>query len=306
MCVCVCLIGSGLERSTTNDATVSEIQDGAGFANSEMHDRFSDSELQYGSGVSRVKTSNSQGESLTSYALHCDQPETELHCTRNESKTKVVDILRCLHRLTDRQKKRIKDLLCRFEQSSDVNCTSNCELICKNTCYKNSNIYELICYSIHKICREPSTDDDSKNYDGHRVMLRCRRKDGAGDDKSRLKRNRDDVDYETDSEGYDVTDDTEDSDGSEESSDQNDESEESDGTESGDGSEESSDQNDESEESDGTESGGCSEENDDRNDESQDESTESGDRNESGSEETDGSRCTSDDNVSVVWECLRD
>ena len=286
----MCLIGSGLERSTTNDSTVSEIQDGAGFANSEMHDRFSDSELQYGSGVSRVKsiTSNSQGESLTSYrdALHCDQPEKELHCTRNESKTKVVNILRCLHRLTDRQKKRIKDLLCRFEQSSDVNCTSNCELICKNTCYKNSNIYELICYSIHKICREPSTDDDSKNYDGHRVMLRCRRKDGAGDDKSRLKRNRDDVDYETDSEGYDVTDDddTEDSDGSEESSDQNDESEESDGTESGDGSEESSD----------------------RNDESQGESTESGDRNESGSEETDDSRCTSDDNVSVVWECLRD
>ena len=282
--MCVCLIGSGLERSTTNDSTVSEIQDGAGFANSEMHDRFSDSELQYGSGVSRVKTSNSQEESLTSYALHCDQPETELHCTRNESKTKVVNILRCLHRLTDRQKKRIKDLLCRFEQSSDVNCTSNCELICKNTCYKNSNIYELICYSIHKICREPSTDDDSKNYDDHRVMLRCRRKDGAGGDKRTLKRNRDDVDYETDSEGYDVTDDTEDSDGSEESS----------------------DQNDESEESDGTESGGCSEENDDRNDESQDESTESGDRNESGSEETDGSRCTSDDNVSVVWECLGD
>ena len=284
MCVFVCLIGSGLERSTTNDSTDFEMQDGAGFANSEMHDRFSDSELQYGSGVSRVKTSNSQEESLTSYALHCDQPEKYLHCTRNESKTKVVNILRCLHRLTDRQKKRIKDLLCRFEQSSDVNCTSNCELICKNTCYKNSNIYELICYSIHKICREPSTDDDSKNYDGHRVMLRCRRKDGAGDDKSRLKRNRDDVDYETDSEGYDVTDDTEDSDGSEESS----------------------DQNDESEESDGTESGGCSEENDDRNDESQDESTESGDRNESGSEETDGSRCTSDDNVSVVWECLGD
>jgi len=251
-----------------------------------MHDRFSDSELQYGSGVSRVKTSNSQGESLTPYALHCDQPEKDLHCTRNESKTKVVNILRCLHRLTDRQKKRIKDLLCRFEQSSDVNCTSNCELICKNTCYKNSNIYELICYSIHKICREPSTDDDSKNYDGHRVMLRCRRKDGAGGDKSRLKRNRDDVDYETDSEGYDVTDD--------------------DDTEDSDGSEESSDQNDESEESDGTESGGGSEESDDRNDESQGESTESGDRNESGSEETDDSRCTSDDNVSVVWECLGD
>ena len=63
----VCLIGSytGLERSTTNDSTVSEIQDGAGFANSSMHDRagFSDSELQYGSGFSRVKsiTSNSQG-----------------------------------------------------------------------------------------------------------------------------------------------------------------------------------------------------------------------------------------------------
>ena len=260
----MCLIGSGLERSTTNDATVSEIQDGAGFANSEMHDRFSDSELQYGSGVSRVKTSNSQGESLTPYALHCDQPEKDLHCTRNESKTKVINILRCLHRLTDRQKKRIKDLLCRFEQSSDVNCTSNCELICKNTCYKNSNIYELICYSIHKICREPSTDDDSKNYDGHRVMLRCRRKDDDDYDKSRLKRNRDDVDYETDSEGYDVTDDTEDSDGSEESS----------------------DQNDESEESDGTESGGGSEESDDRNDESQGESTESGDQNESGSEET--------------------
>ena len=39
MCVFVCLIGSGLERSTTNYSTDIEMQDGAGFANSEMQDR---------------------------------------------------------------------------------------------------------------------------------------------------------------------------------------------------------------------------------------------------------------------------
>src|SRR6188508_2601100 len=102
-------------------------------------------------------------------------------------------------------------------------------------------------------------------------MLRCRRKYDDRDDydKSRLKRKRHDVDYETGSEGYDVTDNddtgVEDSDGSEESDDRNDDESE-----------------DESEESDGT------------------------DRGERGSEETDDSRCTSDDNVSVVWEVCKD
>ena len=151
---------TGPDRSPTTYSADSEIQDGAGFANSVMQDEadfahlgiqdvadLSDSEMQYGSGFSRAKsiTLNSQRERLTSYqnALHCDQPEKDLRCTRNEysPKTKVINILRCLHQLTDRQKKRIKDLLCRFEQTSDVDCTSNCELICRNKCYRNSNIY---------------------------------------------------------------------------------------------------------------------------------------------------------------------
>ena len=196
-----------------------------------------ESDFQSGSGFSKIRenptSQDSRGDILTYQGdLHSetDQPGKDLRCTTGDidysSKTKVINIFRCLHRLTDRQKKQIKNLLCRFELSSGINCASNCELmlICKNKRYKSSNIYEIMCYSIYKICCEKndtlSADDDYENNDGDRIV--CNRKEENGS--NRLKRNRDDDDSDDcDGVSYDdENDDDEDTEVEDESDDRDD------------------------------------------------------------------------------------
>ena len=308
----------GMKRSVTNDVAESEFQDGSGISKLTAKP-ISPNDDSWGTDLKRQS------------ALHCDtdQSENDCRCARNDidnsTKTKVVNIFRCLQGLTDRQKKGIKNLLCRFELSSDINCASNCELICKNKRYKNSNMYEIIYYSIYKICCEKN---DDLSIDGDY---------GA----NRLKRNKDyDSDDDGDGVSYDENHDDENDDDeeteleneSEESDDMGDdrirdecESEESDDTDRCDAESEESDNRDDDLNNDEYNDVG-SDESDDRNDDRNDDgerndvSEESdyrdNDRNDhrdsdDESEESDyrdddkHSRCTGDDDLKVVWEVCK-
>jgi len=50
-----------------------------------------------------------------------------------------------------------------FQNCCDIGCNSNRELICKNKVIRGSNIFEIICYAIHKKCKDINWDSDHDN-----------------------------------------------------------------------------------------------------------------------------------------------
>ena len=222
----ICLIGvyTGLERGVTNDSNDCETQSGAGFANSTMQAEAysSDFETQSGAGFANSSMQDQAGfsdsvmqvgagfaEMRIKPILSKDDPrgadwfkkDMHLRCIGMDytPKKKVVNIFRCIPRLTDKQRREIKDLVHRFELMSEINCTSNGELICKNKHYKNSNIYELMSYSIYKICCKNDDELSTYNDDSDYIAMKCEDDDDISVNVgyNRLKRKRNDCDVDS-------------------------------------------------------------------------------------------------------------